>query len=169
MKEDTVLTHAAKPTDAPLFDRLMARAEIDENVGAVKKGMSWSMLKNMPGTLNNAIATVAIAVQEKVQTLNAYGYLDAETDSVVKTFAKDIQAIGNACDEIEKKHKDRGGRAKTPAEEQAVIGIYEEYTELNNRYQANISPALLNITERLSLLSSDIRSGKVAEITKAKS
>lgn len=164
MKETTTLTHVAKQTDAPLFDRLMKHADIESEAARAKAGLSWSTLTPMPGSIRNAIASVAVSALEKVRILKAYNFLDPETDSVSKTLANDIMLIGDTVDEIEKKHIGRGGRSKSPQEDEAITAIYDEYNELNNRYRANVSPALLNITERMQLLISEINAGRIKEI-----
>lgn len=162
----TPVTHTANNKGMSLFDNLMKHANVEQATLAATSKTSWSHLMTYPEGIKQNCYTVASQLQTKALTLDAYKFVDGETNVAIKTLARDIDMISETADKIKEKHKTYSGTAKTEAEIAACDAIHSEYLELHDRYQRTVPPNLLIVSERLMLLQSKIKAGEIQEITK---
>ena len=137
-----------KTSTSPLLDKLMGNLNLNQEF---KYEQNWESLVSIYTAVAQSIVAIGTEVNNAIRTINALGVVDnAELTISVNGLRKDIEQYATDLITIRSRHENRSGRIKDGNELALLISIFEDYTGMQERIQANAFPVLLTVTEHMS-------------------
>ncbi len=130
----------------PLLDKLMQDGGFNP-----PKTQNWDQLNDLYQTIGGGIVHLVAQAGEAVRALRQLGVSrNPEVVIMIKSVDSDAHKYAEDMVTIRAKHADKTGAVKDPFENTLMISLYEDYVALYERFQANMLPVILNLTEHLS-------------------
>lgn len=140
----------AKPKAAisPLLDKLMGNLDLNKEF---KHEQTWESLTDIYNAVATSIVSIGTEVNNAIRTINALGVTDnVELTVSVNGLRRDIEQYTKDILIIRSRHEGQSGEVKDGNELALLISIFEDYTGMQERIQANAFPVLLTVTEHMS-------------------
>lgn len=137
----------------PLLDKLFKNAGI--STPNEKINQSWEDLDDIYKVIAESIVSTAQEVNSCVQMINsAIDKADPELVISVRGLTRDIETFTQELLTIRSRHAGMSGVIKDGDELMLCMGVFNDYTILQDRFRAMAFPVMLTVTEFMSDLHS---------------
>lgn len=134
----------------PALDRLFKNAGI--SVPAPQVQQSWEEVDGLFQTIAEGIVNIGQEVNSSIRLMRSLGvHSNAEVAITVKGLTSDIESFAADLAKIKSRHEGFKGQIKDGEELALCLSVFNDYMVLNDRFRAVVFPAMLTVTEHLTL------------------
>ena len=132
-----------------LLDQLFKNAGIDASTSASTQ--NWDEVEGIYHSIATGIISIATEVNDSIKVINAMGIKDdKELEIAIRGLSSDVEALTKDLVSIHSRHADMKGPVKDGDELVICLGVFNDYTILNDRFRAVVFPTVLTVTEHLA-------------------
>lgn len=156
------MSKTKQPTST-LLDKLMDNAGLNTQP---KYSQSWDDLNNLYEAIGSQILAIGVQVNNAIKVIMSTGISNnTELKICIDGLRRDIEMYTKDLITIKSRHNDKSGNVKDGNELAFMLSIFEEYTGMQERIQANAFPVMLTITEHLSIALASNKTKAEEELT----
>ena len=133
----------------PLLDKMFKNAGIDATTAATTQ--NWDEIEQIYHSIAKGIVDIATEVNDSIKVINAMGITEnKELEIAIRGLSGDIEALTKDMVAIHGRHEGFTGPVKDGDELVICLGVFNDYTILNDRFRAVVFPTVLTVTEHLA-------------------